>query len=242
MIIPTTTIIRFLSPALALVSGFALAKASPAEAQPFDLNSDIVVQNILHEQHRQKNKKQPVSLLVNQAPSMAQSSLSSSLAQARSLGDKMLYHVGRFTTNIMPDNVQFEKATPSFMSSSLNQGIDVEPAKMVGFTAEAGAFSFGSGYTWGEKNPALMDSFDEGFVVGVNYDANTVDLQMGIIKTGIDVGPVNLGGSQRQSVMMGANWQASRNVGWAMAVQYLDDKESSRHDGIWLTLGTRIEF
>jgi hypothetical protein len=135
----------------------------------------------------------------------------------------------------------------SFTSVSLNRGIGIEPAKMVGVTIPSGRFTVGAGYTWGEENPAMMmRTTTEGFMVGMAYDTGTVGYQLSYLTSGQEVAGMEIGGTdiRYDSIMFGASWRVNERMGVTSTIQYRRDNDqlTTGDSHAVFTVGTKWKF
>ncbi len=135
----------------------------------------------------------------------------------------------------------------SFTSVSLNRGIGIEPAKMVGITIPSGRFTIGAGYTWGEENPAvMMRTTNEGFMIGMAYDTGTVGYQLSYLSSGQEVAGMEIGGSdiRYDSLMFGASWRVNERMGVTATMQYRKDNDdlTTGDSQTVFTVGTKWRF
>lgn len=142
--------------------------------------------------------------------------------------------------------VRLLAAEESFTSATLNRGLNEEPAKMVGFTIPAGAFTWGGGYTWGEKNPAVMLRATDGLMMGVSYESETTSFQISYLTSGQEVAGMEIGGTniRYDSLMFGTSWRVNERIGVTATAQYRHDNDpltTGAAEAVF-TIGTRWKF
>jgi len=143
-------------------------------------------------------------------------------------------------------NMRVMAGDESFASKSLNENIGQDTAKMVGLTVPVGKWTVGGGYTWGEKNPALMLKTTEGFFGGVSYDAGRTGFQVSYLTSGQEIAGLEIGGTDihYQSVMIGTSFRVNDRMGLTATVQYRrdDDPLTTGDAQAIFTVGTRWKF
>jgi hypothetical protein len=135
----------------------------------------------------------------------------------------------------------------AFNSMPLNRGPDLEPAKMVGFTTPAGRFMVGGGYTWGEKNPAMMRlTKSEGLFVGASYDVGSTRFQFSYLSSGQKLAGFKVGGTdiRYDNLMFGTSFRVNKRVGLTTTIQYRNDKDplTTGDQQLIFTVGTKWKF
>ena len=134
----------------------------------------------------------------------------------------------------------------SFTSRSLNQNMNGDPAKMFGLTVPVGKWTVGGGYTWGEKNPALMLKTTEGFFAGASYDMGRTGFQISYLTSGEEVMGLKIGGTSvhYNSVLLGTSFRVNKRMGLTATVQYRqdDDPLTTGDRQAVFTVGTKWKF
>ena len=184
--------------------------------------------------NREKKQKDSVSSLFNIKSDKVIDFIHQHLVTAKNglMGEKLAKRARIMTGNTSP------------LSSGLNRGVDVDHAKIAGTSIEWDKFSFGAGYTWDEENPALIDDFDEGFVIGGSYHFSpAINLQMSVISTGQSLAGYKFGGDRQDNIMMGLNYSITDKTGLSTILRYRSYNDNSgNEESVVLTFGTRIEF
>jgi hypothetical protein len=168
----------------------------------------------------------------------------------KNLGSFFKQHIDRIKEDFFskdPEGLHLVTGERAFNSTEINRGINVEPAKMAGFTAPIGNLTFGGGYTWGEKNPALMRlTKANGFFSGVSYDTNKVGFQLSYLKSGDKVAGLKVSGSKipYQSFMLGTSFKVTERMGMTATVQYRTDQDqlTTGDRQMIFTVGTKWKF
>lgn len=133
----------------------------------------------------------------------------------------------------------------SFISAPMNRDLQQEPAKMVGVTLPFGKMTFGAGYTWGEKNPAVMLPTTEGLIVGASYDTGKTGFQLSYLTSGHSVGGFEVGGGTKyDSLMFGTSWRVNQRMGVTATAQYRRDNDdlTTGDTQAVFTIGTMWKF
>jgi hypothetical protein len=167
----------------------------------------------------------------------------------QSLGSFFKEHLDRIKDDYFshdPESLHLVTGENDFDSTEINRGIGLEPAKMAGFTAPYGHWTLGSGYTWGEKNPALMRRTKaNGLFTGLSYDAGNTGYQLSYLKSGKTAG-FNLGGSSidYNSLMLGTSFRVTDRMGLAATIQYRTDEDplTTGDRQVIFTVGTKWKF
>ena len=146
-----------------------------------------------------------------------------------------------------PDATRLVAGDPSFISESMTRGMAQKPAKLAGVTIPLGSVTVGGGYTWGENNPALMQSAKRGLIVGASYKIGKVPLQISYLSAGHDVAGVSTGGKDPyDSLMFGASIPLKDRWVINSTVQYRNDRSRDLYEDeqrqIVITIGTKIKF
>jgi hypothetical protein len=165
------------------------------------------------------------------------------------LGNFFKQHLDRIREDYFskdPESMHLMAGENDFDSTEINRGMNVEPAKMAGFTRASGQWTWGSGYTWGEKNPALMRrTAADGLFTGVSYETKKIGYQLSYLKSGKIAG-FRAGGSSisYDSLMFGTSFPVTDRMGLTATVQYRNDDDpltTGAHQTIF-TVGTRWKF
>ncbi len=135
----------------------------------------------------------------------------------------------------------------AFNSMPINRGPNLEPAKMAGFTMPAGRFMLGGGYTWGEKNPAMMRlTKSEGLFVGASYDVGNTRFQFSYLTSGQEMAGFKVGGTdiRYDNIMFGTSFRVNKRVGLTATIQYRNDKDplTTGDQQTIFTVGTKWKF
>jgi len=160
-------------------------------------------------------------------------------------------HMDRIKDDIFskdPDRARFIAGEVAFNSTQINRGPALEPAKMAGFTLPYNKqITFGGGYTWGEKNPALMRlTKAEGFFTGVSYDTGSTGFQLSYLSSGQKVVGFKVGGTdiRYDSLMLGTSFRVNKRVGLTATLQYRKDEDplTTGEKQMIFTVGTKFKF
>ncbi|MDB5477672.1 MAG: hypothetical protein JWM96_167 [Alphaproteobacteria bacterium] len=159
-------------------------------------------------------------------------------------------HLDHVNNNLNGDpdqSVKFVTGGAAFNSTQLNRGPDLQAAKMVGLTVPMGKLTFGGGYTWGEKNPAMMRlTKAEGFFAGASYDTGRTGFQVSYLSSGQEIMGLEVGGTdiRYDSLMFGTSFRVSKRVGLTATLQFRSDEDqltTGDHQAI-ATVGTKWKF
>lgn len=144
------------------------------------------------------------------------------------------------------DGMNVVAGEESFASKSLNENIGMDNAKMVGLTIPIGKATIGGGYTWGEKNPALMLKTTEGFFAGASYDIGRTNVQVSYLTSGQEVLGLEAGGTDinYSSILVGTSFRVNRRMGLTATMQYRhdDDPLTTGNSQAVFTVGTKWKF
>ena len=159
-------------------------------------------------------------------------------------------HLDRIKEDVFsndPNSLKFITGERDFNSNEINRGIGLVPAKMVGFTAPYGHLTLGGGYTWGEKNPAMMRlTKAEGFFTGASYDTGKVGYQLSYLKSGDSVAGFRIGGSKiaYSSLMLGTSFKVTDRMGLTATLQFRNDEDplTTGEKQTIFTVGTKWKF
>jgi hypothetical protein len=142
--------------------------------------------------------------------------------------------------------MNFLAGEDSFTSVSLNRGIGLEPAKMIGITFPYQHITWGAGYTWGEENPALMLKTTEGFMLGFGYDTGHTGFQLSYLSSGQEIVGLEVGGTdiRYDSLMFGSSWRVNERMGVTATAQYRRDNDplTTGDTQAIFTIGTKWRF
>lgn len=147
-----------------------------------------------------------------------------------------------------PNRTRFITGEMAFNSMQLNRGQEIEPAKMAGFTMPVNKrITFGGGYTWGEKNPAMMRlTKAEGFFTGFSYDTGSTGYQLSYLSSGQRVVGFKVGGTdiRYDSLMLGTSFKVSKKIGLTATMQYRKDEDplTTGDRQFIFTVGTKWKF
>ena len=145
-----------------------------------------------------------------------------------------------------PEAARLVAGDTSFISETMTQGIAQKPAKLAGGTVPVGNWTFGGGYTWGEKNPLLMEAAKKGIIIGGRYDGLKAPVQISYMATGRKIAGFSTGNGSMpyDSVMVGTNIPMMEKLSVNTTLQYRNDRsmlEASQRQVI-VTVGTKIQF
>jgi len=168
----------------------------------------------------------------------------------KNLGAFFKQHLERIKSDYLssdPTSMRLVAGERAFNSTEINRGINLEPAKMAGFTAPIGRLTFGGGYTWGEKNPALMRATKaEGFFSGLSYDTGKMGFQLSYLKSGDKVAGFKVGGSKipYTSLMLGTSFKVTDRMGLTATMQFRTDQDplTTGDKQVIFTVGTKWKF
>lgn len=147
-----------------------------------------------------------------------------------------------------PNRTRFVTGETAFTSMQMSRGQDIDPAKMVGFTTPLTRhITFGGGYTWGERNPAMMRlTKAEGFFTGISYDTGSTGFQLSYLSSGQRMVGWKVGGSdiRYDSIMLGTSFRVNDRMGLTATLQYRKDKDplTTGDQQAVFTVGTRWRF
>lgn len=160
--------------------------------------------------------------------------------------DQHLKNIRHDYLNNEENTFRFMAGDESFTSRQLNNGIEMQSAKMAGLTIPIGKFTIGGGYTWGEKNPALMMESTEGLFAGASYDTGRMGFQVSYLTSGQDVMGFEIGGANYHynSVLIGTSFRVNNRMGLTATMQYrADDDPLTTGDRMAVfTIGTKWKF
>ena len=146
-----------------------------------------------------------------------------------------------------PEAMRLVAGDPSFISESMTRGMAQKPAKLAGVTVPVGPVTVGGGYTWGESNPALMQTAKRGLIVGASYKIGKVPVQVSYLSAGHDVAGVSMGGKDPyDSVMFGASYTIKERWTVNSTMQYRNDRNRDLYEDeqkqVVITIGTKLKF
>lgn len=149
----------------------------------------------------------------------------------KNLGAFFKNHVDRIKRDYIGDqhgdSVKIMTGQTAFTSTQMNRGIDIEPARMAGITIPAGKFTFGGGYTWGEKNPALMMPTGDGMFAGFSYDTGNLGFQASFLTSGQEVLGWEVGNNDYRysSLMLGTSFKMNKRTAVTATLQFRNDND-----------------
>lgn len=147
-----------------------------------------------------------------------------------------------------PNRTRFVTGETAFNSMQINRGPALEAAKMAGFTMPWNKhITFGGGYTWGERNPAMLRlTKAEGFFTGLSYDTGSTGFQLSYLSSGQRVVGFKVGGTdiRYDSLMLGTSFRVNRRIGLTATLQYRKDKDplTTGDQQMVFTVGTKWKF
>lgn len=146
-----------------------------------------------------------------------------------------------------PNKMRLVAGERAFNSTELNRGPGIEPAKMAGMTVPFGKVTVGGGYTWSEKNPAMLRlTKAEGFFVGGAYDTGKLGVQLSYLTSGQEVMGFEIGGTdiRYDSLMLGTSFRVNKRMGLTATLQYRKDEDplTTGEKNVIFTVGTRWKF
>lgn len=173
------------------------------------------------------------------------------LKDRKALSSFFKQHIDRAKDDYLskdPNATKFITGGSAFNSTQLNRGQQQEEAKMVGFTMPIiKKLTFGGGYTWGEKNPALMRlTKAEGLFTGFSYDTGNAGFQLSYLLSGQKVAGFKMGGTniRYDSIMLGTSFKVTKRMGLTATLQYRKDEDpltTGERQAIF-TVGTKWRF
>lgn len=168
--------------------------------------------------------------------------------ERKSLGGFFKQHIQQVNNSMGQDGdpgIRIVTGQNAFTSTAMNRGNNIDPARMAGLTVPVGRLTFGGGYLWGEKNPALMQKTD-GIFGGIGYDTGRAGFQLSYIDSGRAPNSKEIDGTdvKYRSVMFGTSFQVSQRMSLTATAQYRDVRNAGAIDdrGAVFTLGTRWKF
>ena len=168
----------------------------------------------------------------------------------KALGGFFKQHLDRVKRDYLgqnnPTSLHMATGDDAFTSLQMNRGLETKPAKMAGFTMPVGKLTFGGGYLWGEKNPAVMMPKPDGLFAGFSYNTGSTGFQLSYITAGQNVMGFNVGGTaiQYSSVLFGTSFKVNPHLSVTATLQYRNDDDeltTGQRAGV-ATLGTSWKF
>lgn len=148
-----------------------------------------------------------------------------------------------------PTRTRLVTGEVDFNSAEINRGPRLEPAKMAGLTVPFGnRMTFGGGYSWGEKNPALMRlTKADGLFTGVSYySKGGTGYQLSFLSSGQKLGGLKISGTKVRydSLMLGTSFRVNERLGLTATLQYRRDKDplTTGDQQVIVTIGTKWKF
>ncbi len=251
---PATALFRLCVSAclLILILSFFYPRASRAD-DPSPYRLQLVVEGSVAPDtysYRKENDSRTIGLMLYGFQNQPVTAAPSILKDRKALSGFFQQHLAAVKRDYLGQdgNQTFSILTGdrSFTSTSLNRGLEQDPAKMVGITLPVGGFTLGGGYTWGEKNPAILSrGSNEGLMAGVAYDTGKVGFQLSYLVTGRKVAGFDVGGgTQYDSLMFGTSWRVNDRMGVTATAQYRRDKDdlTTGDSQAVFTIGTMFKF
>lgn len=255
-----TTVILLLALCLTCLT-LRFAVADEGDAPVLRLITDLTPQQDASYSYRAENDRRTVAVMLygftGDTPAVA--ATPNILKDRKALAGFFKQHWDDVKRDYLGQNaaqpIKLLAGEDSFMSKSLNRGLDIDPAKMVGVTlplgslgpvGSVGAWTIGGGYSWDEENPALMLRTNEGFMVGVGYDTPQLGMQISYLTSGQEVMGLEIGGDdiRYDSVLLGFSWRVNARMGVTATAQYRNDDDpltTGRNQGVF-TVGTKWQF
>jgi len=236
---------------LGFVLALGVAMPCRAQEQPFRLAlmTDPVTQDDDQYNYRKINHDRTISLMLYGFQDQS-SNTPTILKNRKALGGFFKQHFDRIKRDYLGQDghstMKVMAGDPAFTSTPIDRGIDTEPAKMVGLTMPSGHLTFGGGYLWGEKNPAIMMPKADGLFVGASYDTGSTGFQISYVTSGQKVMGFDVGGTDKRynNIMVGTSFRMTKRLSLTATLQYrTDDDPLTRGDNAAVaTIGTKWKF
>lgn len=227
-----------------------LAATTARAADPFAFNLLLAPEQGQDNTYRKDNHDKTIRLMLYGLQGTQQGDTDSIIPKdKKALNAFFKQHMDSIRHDYLGDDkegMQVKAGEESFTSHSIDRNIEVDAAKMVGLTLPVGKVTVGGGYTWGEKNPALMLKTTEGFFAGASYDMGRTGFQVSYLTSGQKVMGFDVGGTDihYSSILVGTSFRVNNRMGLTATAQYRqDDDPLTRGDQqAVFTVGTRWKF